>query len=140
MKRFVSEPTSSPSAGVDLPCRATPSPIGWKRNDNYSQRPVAAKVRTRDRESTLVNQMENALVELAQALRLRLAVIRDEQSRRDQTKHIARLKAISEQIDDLQTRLPKPVDPRLAHYLQRKSYDKALGFLEGMITASTTRR
>ncbi len=75
--------------------------------------------------------MENALVDLAQALRERLAVIRDEQSRRDEAKHMARLKAISERIDNLQTRLPKPVDPRLAHYLQRKSYDKALEFLEG---------
>jgi hypothetical protein len=84
--------------------------------------------------------MEKPLVDLAQALRERLAVIRDERSRRDETKHIARLKAISEQIDDLQTRLPKPVDSRLAHYLQRKSYDKALEFLEGMIIASTTRR
>jgi hypothetical protein len=84
--------------------------------------------------------MENVLVELTQALRERLAVIRDEQSRRDEAKHIARLKAISERIDNLQTRLPKPVDPRLAHYLQRKSYDKALEFLEGMITVSTARR
>ena len=84
--------------------------------------------------------MEKPLVDLVQALRERLAVIRDEQSRRDETKHIARLKAISEQIDDLQTRLPKPVDPRLAHYLQRKSYNKALELIEGMITANTARR
>jgi hypothetical protein len=84
--------------------------------------------------------MENVLVELTQALRERLAVIRDEQSRRDEAKHIARLKAVSERIDNLQTRLPKPVDPRLAHYLQRKSYDKALELLEGMITVSTARR
>ena len=84
--------------------------------------------------------MENVLVELTQALRERIAVIRDEQSRRDEAKHIARLKAVSERIDNLQTRLPKPVDPRLAHYLQRKSYDKALELLEGMITVSTARR
>ena len=84
--------------------------------------------------------MEKPLVDLAQILRERLAVIRDEQSRRDEAKHIARLKAISEQIDDLQTRLPKPIDPRLAHYLERKSYDKALEFLEGMITSNTARR
>jgi hypothetical protein len=84
--------------------------------------------------------MENALVDLAQALRERLGVIRDEQSRRDEATHIARLRAISERIDDLQTRLPKPVDPRLAHYLERKSYDKALEFLEGKITANTARR
>jgi hypothetical protein len=64
-------------------------------------------------------------------------VIRDGQSRRDEAKHVARLKAISERIDDLQTRLPKPIDPQLAHYLQRKSYDKALEYLEGWITANT---
>jgi hypothetical protein len=75
--------------------------------------------------------METALVDLAEALRERLAVIRDEESRRDEAKHIARLKAVSERIDNLQTHLPKPVDPRLAHYLQRKSYDKALAHLEG---------
>lgn len=84
--------------------------------------------------------MEKALVDFKEALRERLAVIRDEQSRRDEAKHVGRLKAISERIDDLQTRLPKPVHPRLAHYLQRKSYDKALEFLEGVITASTAPR
>jgi hypothetical protein len=84
--------------------------------------------------------MEKTFADLAEALRERLAVIRDEQSRRDEAKHIARLKAISDRIDDLQARLPKPIDPRLAHYLQRKSYDKALEFLEGMITANTARQ
>jgi hypothetical protein len=75
--------------------------------------------------------MENALIDLAQALRERLAIIHDEQSRRDEAKHIVRLRAISEKIDKLQTALPQPIDPRLAHYLQRKSYDKALAHLEG---------
>jgi hypothetical protein len=75
--------------------------------------------------------MEDALVDLAQALRERLAVIGDEQSRCDETKHIARLQAVSERIDKLQAALPQPLDPRLAHYLQRKSYDKALAHLEG---------
>jgi hypothetical protein len=74
--------------------------------------------------------MENAVVALRDALRERLAIIRDEQSRRDETKHIARLKAVSEKIDKLQGTLPQPVDPQLAHYLQRRSYDKALEFLE----------
>jgi hypothetical protein len=70
-------------------------------------------------------------VELAQALRERLAVIRDDESRRDETKHIARLKAVSEKIDKLQKALSQPIDPRLAHYLERKSYYKALEYLEG---------
>jgi hypothetical protein len=84
--------------------------------------------------------MKNALMDLAQALRERLAIIHDEQSRRDEAKHIARLKAISKEIDNLQTRLPRPVDPQLAHYLQRRSYDKALEFLERRITANTARQ
>ena len=73
----------------------------------------------------------DVVADLAQALRERLAVIRDEQSRRNEPKHIARLRAVSEKIDQLQAALPKPVDPRLVHYLERKSYDKALEYLEG---------
>jgi len=43
---------------------------------------------------------------------------------------MARLRAISEKIDNLAAALPKPIDPELAHFLRRKSYDKALQFLE----------
>jgi hypothetical protein len=75
--------------------------------------------------------MENRSADLREALRERLAIIRDEESRRDEEKHVARLRAVSEKIDKLQAALPQPVDPRLAHYLQRRSYDKALEFLEG---------
>jgi hypothetical protein len=74
--------------------------------------------------------MESALADLTQALRERLSVIRDEESRRDHTKHIDRLRAVSEKIDRLQESLPPLTDPRLKHYLERKSYDKALEFLE----------
>lgn len=75
--------------------------------------------------------MHNATSNLAAALRERLAIIRDEGSRRDPDKHTARLREISEEIDNLAAALPKPIDPRLAHFLQRKSYDKALELLEG---------
>ena len=74
--------------------------------------------------------MEPAFADLAQALRERLAVIRDEESRRDQAKHIGQLRDISEKIDRLQDSLPPSTDPRLRHYLDRKSYDKALEYLE----------
>ena len=74
--------------------------------------------------------MENAIVDLREALRERLAVIHDEASRRDEEAHMARLRVISERIDKLQASLPRPIDPQLAHYLQRRSYDKALEFLE----------
>jgi hypothetical protein len=75
--------------------------------------------------------MDNVIANLAQALRERLAIIRDEESRRDADMHMARLSAVSEKIDKLAAALPRPLDPRLAHYLQRHSYDKALEFLEG---------
>jgi predicted esterase len=74
--------------------------------------------------------MNNVTVELAAALRERIAIIGDETSRRDPVTHTARLKAISEKIEKLQAALPQSTDPRLAHYLQRRSYDKALEFLE----------
>jgi len=75
--------------------------------------------------------MNNAIVDLVAALRERLAIIGDENSRRDPEKHTARLRAVSERIDNLAAALPKPIDPQLAHFLQRKSYDKALELLEG---------
>lgn len=74
--------------------------------------------------------MEDLMVELREALRQRLAIIGDEESRRDQQAHMARLQTISERIDKLAAALPRPIDARLAHYLQRRSYDKALEFLE----------
>ena len=74
--------------------------------------------------------MESALADLTEALRERLAVIRDKESRRDQTKHIERLRGVSEKIDRLQQSLPSSTDARLKHYLDRKSYDKALEYLE----------
>ena len=74
--------------------------------------------------------MAKPIADLASALRERLAIIRDENSRRDQERHLARLRAVSEKIDNLAAALPKPIDPELAHFLQRKSYDKALEFLE----------
>jgi hypothetical protein len=75
--------------------------------------------------------MENALVDLRDALQERLAIIRDEDSRRDVQAHVARLSAVSEKIDKLAAAVPRPLDPQLAHYLRRRSYDKALEFLEG---------
>jgi hypothetical protein len=74
----------------------------------------------------------NTIVDLRDALRERLAIIHDEESRRDEAKHIDRLRAISEKIDKLQSALPQQVDPRLAHYLQRRSYEKALEFIESL--------
>jgi hypothetical protein len=68
---------------------------------------------------------------LAGALRDRLAVIRDRDFyQHDPAGHLERLKAISAEISTLQRQLPPDIDPKLAHYLERCSYDKALAFLE----------
>jgi hypothetical protein len=83
--------------------------------------------------------MENAIVDLANALRERLVIIRDEESRRDPDAHMARLQAVSEQIEKLQATLPRPIDPQLEHYLQRRSYEKALDFIENTTRRSTAR-
>jgi hypothetical protein len=79
----------------------------------------------------VVEKMQNAIVDLAAALRERLAIIRDEVSRKDLEAHGARLREVSEKIERIESALPRPIDPQLAHFLQRKSYDKALAFLEG---------
>ncbi len=71
--------------------------------------------------------------DLAAALRDRLAVIGDrEWYARDPAGHLERLRAVSERITELHKELPPPVDPRLAHFLERCSYDKALAFLEAL--------
>ncbi|MGI9088480.1 MAG: hypothetical protein ACR2HH_12200 [Chthoniobacterales bacterium] len=73
--------------------------------------------------------MDEAFSALAAALRERRAIIADEESRRDQARHMDRLKAVSEKIEQLESGLPRSIDPQLRHYLQRRSYDKALDFL-----------
>jgi hypothetical protein len=74
--------------------------------------------------------MDAALSELAAALRERLALIGNEESRRDHDRHLERLQAVSERIEQLERRLPQTIDPQLRHFLQRRSYSKALELLE----------
>jgi hypothetical protein len=73
--------------------------------------------------------MDASLNELAEALRDRLAIIADEQSRRDPVRHTARLREVSERIESLERQLPPMIDPQLRHFLQRRSYSKALELL-----------
>ena len=74
--------------------------------------------------------MTKTETELAEALRERLKIISDEESRRDLEQHLKRLREISDRIETLAATLPQPIPPRLAHFLDRRSYDKALEFLE----------
>jgi hypothetical protein len=74
--------------------------------------------------------MDTRLAELAAALRERLGIIADEESRRDADRHVERLRNVSERIERLEQSLPPKVDPQLRHFLQRRSYSKALELLE----------
>lgn len=74
--------------------------------------------------------MDDIFTQLATALRKRLQIVADEESRRQPEQHLDRLRAVSERIETLSARLPRPVDPQLAHFLARASYSKALEFLE----------
>jgi len=74
--------------------------------------------------------MQIPLSELAAALRERIAIIADEQSRRDPEGHTKRLQQVSERIELLEQRLPAQIDPQLRHFLQRRSYSKALELIE----------
>jgi hypothetical protein len=69
-------------------------------------------------------------MELAAALRDRLAIIGDEESRGNPGQHTERLRAVSERIERLERGLPARIDPQLRHFLQRRSYSKALELLE----------
>lgn len=73
--------------------------------------------------------MQQIFAELAEALRERLAIIGDDESRRDTARHAERLQRVSETIDLLEARLPADIDPQLRHFLQRRSYSKALEHL-----------
>ena len=78
--------------------------------------------------------MQDIATQLTAALRERIAIVTDEQSRRDPQTHIERLREVSERINELGARLPSPVHPQLKHYLERCSYSKALKFLEAQPT------
>lgn len=68
------------------------------------------------------------LLPLAEVLRERLAVIADHAHRdSDQEGHLQRLIEVSGRIDTLIAALPsQDLHPQFRHYLEKKSYDKAL--------------
>ncbi len=73
--------------------------------------------------------MDNILSNLASVLRERLSVIANEESRSDVAVHTERLRTISEKLDRIEQQLPPGTDPQLRHFLQRRSYSKALDHL-----------
>ena len=76
--------------------------------------------------------MREVLEELAAALRERLEIVADEASRRDPEAHMLRLQSVSQRLEAIERRLPPTVHPQLRHFLQRRSYTKALEFVEAL--------
>lgn len=72
------------------------------------------------------------LLPLAEAFRKRLAVIADHTHRNsDQAGHLQCLIEVSARIDTLIAALPpQDLDPQFRHYLEKRSYDKALAWIE----------
>ncbi len=75
--------------------------------------------------------MRDVYDELANALRERLEIIGNEQSRQSPDLHMKRLQEVSERIEEIERRLPAKIDPQLRHFLQRRSYGKALELIQG---------
>jgi hypothetical protein len=73
--------------------------------------------------------MDASLTDLVEALRQRLAIIGDTESRRDPDRHTERLREVSERIERIEQSLPAKINPELRHFLQRRSYSKALELL-----------
>jgi hypothetical protein len=74
--------------------------------------------------------MQTPTEKLVSALRERLAIIGDAESRKNVDAHMQRLRVVSQKIDAATKELPSYLDPQLAHFLGRRSYDKALEMLE----------
>ncbi|MEZ5300849.1 MAG: hypothetical protein R3F11_09385 [Verrucomicrobiales bacterium] len=71
------------------------------------------------------------LKNLPSLLEQRLALIADHEFRdRDAGAHLEALKSVSEEIFAIHGRLRGQIPPRLDHFLQNCSYDKALAFLK----------
>ena len=72
-----------------------------------------------------------SLAEVKEALVRRRDVIADHAFRdRDAAGHLEALKEVSMQLAEFSRSLAPVLPPRLAHFLERCSYDKALGFVE----------
>lgn len=73
---------------------------------------------------------ENGFARLSSALEKRLELIADRAFyARDPDAHLEALRKVSTDILEIQQELPSDIDPMLRHYLDRRSYDKALAWL-----------
>ena len=67
---------------------------------------------------------------LGSALRKRLDVVADHALRdRDPSAHLEAIKTAHRELESQIAALPPGTDPRLLHFLERQSYEKAVAFL-----------
>lgn len=72
-----------------------------------------------------------SIKELEDLLRQRLQIIADHAWRdADPAMHLQALQRVSESIDELRASLHSELPPRLRHFLEQSSYQKALSYLE----------
>lgn len=68
---------------------------------------------------------------LKQAVQKRLEIVSDHAFRdRDPAAHLEALKQAHHRLEAMIAELPPNCDPRLRHFLERQSYEKALAFLQ----------
>lgn len=70
------------------------------------------------------------LQQLSDLLETRLEIIADQALRKDAQAHLAALKRISEAIQAEREAQSEALPPRLKHFLDQASFDKALDFLK----------
>ena len=77
--------------------------------------------------------MKAEFAPLAEALRERLVIISDHAHRdHDPRGHLDRLREVSQRIDSIVSSLSdREIDMKFRHYLDRRSYDKALAWIVG---------
>ncbi len=72
-----------------------------------------------------------SIVTLTTLLRQRLSIIADHALRdTNPTEHLLALRSISEALENTRLRIQADLPPRLRHFLEQSSYQKALAFLE----------
>ena len=75
--------------------------------------------------------MNDELTKLASLLETRLAVIADHELRdRDPDEQLRQLQEVSGQIAEMHASLEGKIKPRLAHFLESRSYQKALDWIQ----------
>lgn len=86
----------------------------------------------RESKANIAGMDQKIFIQLREVLQARHEIIADHDHRdRDPAGHLERLKTVSLELERLEQQLPPDTDPHLRHFLQRRSYEKALAQLGG---------